>query len=268
MIRLPQAIATLFCLLCAPIATAHELWLEASEWQVSQGDEITVNIINGEEFSGARLSYFPNRAERFETVSGGTTTPVKGRPGDLPALTTVASSAGLMTVLYETAPSRITYKEWEKFAAFAAHKNFGPDILDRHLAAGYPPEGFAEAYTRHAKALIAVGDSAGADRSFGLATEFVALTNPYASDFDGTMRVQLLRDGAPITNAQVEVFTRDAYDVVVVDAAHRTDAQGIAAIAVKSGHTYLFDHVILQHHAGETDAVWDTLWAALTFAVP
>ena len=65
----------------------------------------------------------------------------------------------------------------------------------------------------------------------GMETEFVALSNPYAADFDGTMQVQLLLSGAPRADAQVEVLHR-APDGSVDVTLHRTDDQGQAAIPV------------------------------------
>jgi len=186
--------------------------------------------------------------------------------GDRPALDAAAPGDGLVVVVHETTPSFVNYKEWAKFQKFADHKDF-PDMAARHAANGFPDPPFKERYTRHAKALIGVGDSAGADRVLGLKTEFVALTNPYDAGFDGTMRVQLLYRGAPRADAQVEVFDKPAEGEVTITL-HRTDAKGIAAIPVRPGHTYLFDAVVIEPIKNDDDAVWDTFWAALTFGVP
>ena len=161
---------------------------------------------------------------------------------------------------------RLKYKEWAKFAKFAAHKNFKNAEAD-HKAAGWPSENFRESYTRHVKALIAVGSGDGADQNYGMETEFVALSNPYGESFDGNMKVQLLFENMPRQNTQVEVFER-APDETVSIALHQTDDNGIAQIPVKPAHTYLFDAVVLQPHTKDDKAVWQTLWAALTFQVP
>jgi hypothetical protein len=119
------------------------------------------------------------------------------------------------------------------------------------------------------KSLIAVGSGEGSDSEAGLKTEFVALTNPYTEDFDNRMKVRLLYEGAPRADAQVEVFER-APDGSVDITLHRTDEAGEAVIPVQDGHEYLFDAVVLRPYerTGEDDPVWQTLWAALTFAVP
>jgi hypothetical protein len=258
-------------LLSGASATAHEFWIEPERYQVETDAPLVASLRNGEHFKGSSLGWFDRRFTRFEMVLGDDVRPVEGRMGDTPALQATAPDAeGLLVILHETTPSTLTYREWEKFLKFAAHKDF-PDAAAIHEEKGWPKEGFRESYTRHVKALLAVGSGAGADRAFGLTTEFVALSNPYASDFDGTMRVQVNYEGAPRADAQVEVFAR-APDGNVDITLHRTDAEGMAAIPVQPGHEYLFDAVVLRPAARAGDSedapVWETLWAALTFAVP
>ncbi len=237
---------------------------------MQSGDQLVANLRNGQNFDGIALAWFENRFTRFEMVSGDSVTPVLGRMGDTPALQSTAPMDGLLIILHETEPSSLTYTEWDKFLAFAAHKDF-PNAASDHAAAGWPQDKFRESYTRHAKALVAVGKGAGQDRAFGLATEFVARTNPYDPEFDGQMIVDVLYQGQPRGDAQVEVFER-APDGSVNITLTRTDADGQAVVPVKPGHSYLFDAVVLRpaDAAGtsETAPVWETLWAALTFAVP
>lgn len=245
--------------------SAHEFWIEPEKFQVETDTPIVATLRNGQNFSGTALAYFENRFTRFEMVQGDVVISVTGRTGDSPALQMPNAADGLLIILHETVDSTLKYKTWEKFAKFAAHKDF-EGIEARHIALGFARENFRESYSRHAKALLAVGGGAGDDRVFGLKTEFVALSNPYGADFDGQMRVQLFYDGAPRADTQIEVFRRHAKNVTISFA--RTDAQGVAAIPVAAGDEYLFDAVVLEPYAGDKDAVWQTYWAALTFSVP
>ena len=177
---------------------------------------------------------------------------------------------GLLVLTHETASSTITYKTWEKFMNFVEHKDFKTAEAD-HLAAGWPQEDFRESYSRHVKSLIGVGDALGEDRAFGMATEFVALSNPYDPAFDGTMKVSLTYQGQPRADTQIEVFERNPDGEVAVQL-HRTDAEGNAAIPVPAGHAYLFDAVVLRKAPDPGDEprapLWESLWAGLSFAVP
>lgn len=249
---------------------SHEFWIEPDQYQVETNGTITAHLRNGEEFKGVSLAWFENRFTRFEIIQGNDTRAVEGRMGDTPALQTTAAGTGLVVILHETTPSKVTYRDWDKFLRFVQHKDF-KDAVETHEAEGWSQELFRESYTRHAKALLAVGEGEGADRAFGMETEFVALTNPYATDFDGTMVVRLLYNGAPRTDAQVEVFEK-TIDSETVITLHRTDASGEARIPVNPGREYLFDAVVLRPAAAAEDnenaPVWETVWAALTFEVP
>ncbi|MFK7835673.1 MAG: DUF4198 domain-containing protein [Sulfitobacter sp.] len=259
-------------LLVAPLgATAHEFWIEPEQFQAQSGATLKGKFKNGQEFKGTTLSFFDRSSARFEMSAGGEVIQITPRAGDSPALNVTAPvKNGLVSVVHETTPSFVTYREWAKFEKFVAHKDFKTALAD-HQSAGWSEVRFRERYTRHAKALIAVGTGEGADVASGMETEFVALTNPYKVNFTNQMKVSLLYQGAPRPDAQVEVFER-APDKTVTITLHRTDAAGMASIPVKPGHSYLFDAVVLRPApdatAEENAVVWETFWAALTFAVP
>ncbi|WP_299675220.1 DUF4198 domain-containing protein [uncultured Roseobacter sp.] len=268
--RISGYVFAVLVLLAQPVV-GHEFWIDPDHYQVEPGAPVTARLRNGENFKGIELAWFDNRFSRFEAAFGDVVQPVTGRAGDTPALQMTAQREdGLLVVLHETEPSRLTYKVWEKFLKFAEHKDF-PDAAQIHKSAGWPMEGFRESYTRHAKSLIAIGSGEGQDRAFGLTTEFVALSNPYAAGFDGTMQVRLLYDAQPRADAQVEVFDLSPAGEVIVSL-FRTDGHGEVAVPVKTGHRYLFDAVVLRPspEAGSSERapVWESLWAALTFSVP
>lgn len=249
-------------------SVAHEFWIDALKYQVETTENVQGNFKNGQNFEGTTLAYFENRTLRYEAFQNGQSTAVTGRMGDTPALNFEPQAEGLLVVIHQTVPSKLTYSDWAKFQKFADHKDF-PDIGARHDALGFPRDKFRESYSRFAKALIAVGDGNGFDTYRGLETEFVALTNPYSvtEPLSEGMGVQLFYQNAPRGDAQVEVFDR-APDGTVTVSLHRTDDAGIARIPVTAGHTYLFDAVVLRPSARDDGTVWETLWAALTFAVP
>ncbi len=250
------------------MALGHEFWIEPARYAQPAGEPLIAQLKNGQDFAGNNQTFFERRFTRFELIGDGQVLPVAGRSGDIPALTAYVPGDGLWTIVHETTPLKLTYKTWEKFQAFADHKAF-PDIRARHDARGLPEAGFVETYTRHAKALVAVGDGVGADVATGMETEFVALANPYTDDLTAGFPVRLLYQAAPRADAQIEIFDR-APDGSVTVTTTRTDAAGEAVIPVQSGHEYLLDGVVLRpaDPATEDDAVWRTLWAALTFAVP
>ena len=254
-------------------AQAHEFWIEAEDYTVGPGAEISATFRNGEEMVGSTLSYVPGRSARLDMAVGDEVVPVPVRIGDDPAVLVDGLPDGLVVIIHETTPADLTYRDrdgrtgWARFTGFVEHKDL-TGVLAAHDARGLPREDVRERYTRFAKALVAVGDGAGSDRAFGLRTEFVALANPYTDDVAGGLPVRLLLDGTPRADAQIEFFARDP-DGTVTIATLRTDADGVGLLPVRPGHEYLVDAVAMAPvETDGTGPAWHSLWAALTFAVP
>ncbi len=270
-LMLHRCLITLFSLLAfvgTPVL-AHELWIAPERYQVEPGGKIQAHIRVGNRLVGPPNSYLPDNFTRFEIVMGDKSFPVKGRLGDVPILQMTAPREGLAVAVYQSTKSNVHYLKWEKFAKFAKRKGF-PETLEQHKARGLPDKEFFEAYRRFAKSLIAIGHGRGADRELGMETEFVAEANPYLDDLSGGFPVRLLYQGKPRADAQIEIFARDP-DGEVTLTKTSTGADGRAKIPVQPGHEYLLDAVVMRPLEGrpaEREAVWETLWAGLSFKVP
>lgn len=254
----------------AASAAGHEFWIDVQRYQIDAGDAIVADLRVGETFEGTAMSYLPQGFRRFEIVEAGTAVSVEGRMGDRPALSQAVPQSGLAVIVHETTNSFLTWQDFARFEGFVTHKDAAWAVA-AHAARGLPDTGFREAYSRHAKALVAVGDGAGADREVGLETEIVALANPYVEDVSGGMPVRLLYRGAPRADAQVEIFEK-APDGAVAVSTVRTDGAGVARVPVRPGHVYMLDAVVIREPEGDLasrpDIAWESLWANLTFAVP
>jgi hypothetical protein len=258
------------CLILAGPARSHEYWIEPVTYTVPENSIVAAALFNGQNFSGTEFPFLPQAFARFEIALADRVVPVSGRLGDRPALQMPPLGEGLHVAIFETPGDKVEYTDFARFKGFVEHKDFRGALAD-HAARGLPETGFSEFYTRHSKALIAVGHGAGTDRAFGLETEIVALANPYTDALGGRMPVRVLYQGAPRADAQVELFAK-APDGTVAVTLHRTDADGVARLPVAAGHSYLVDAVVLREPSAALAAgrgvVWESLWAALTFALP
>lgn len=256
-------------LVLATPVTAHELWIEPLDWQPAAEGRLEADLVNGEFFDGIKLALLRSWYARFDIVAGDIVAPVEGRMGSIPALGQPVLADGLHVAIYQSQPSTVVYEDYEKFLKFTRHKDLG-DVDAQHTARGLAKVNFTEVFRRFSKALIGVGTAAGADKREGLETEIVALDNPYAGPL-AAMRVQVFYQDAVRANVQVEVFEKAA-DGTVTTSLQRTDADGVAVIPVRSGYEYMADAVVLREpsarFAADFGAVWETLWANLTFLVP
>ena len=259
--------SALAVILAAPLS-AHEFWIDPVETQVESGGTVAADIRVGEKFKGAAYAYLPPNFERFELVVGDQIVPVEGRAGDRPALQMEAPADGLVVVVHQTRAYDLTYDSFDKFRGFLEHKD-ALWALDRGEPLGLDPEKVKEVYTRFGKSLIAVGDGAGSDREVGLLTEIVAEANPYTDDLADGLPVQVLFEGAPRTDAQVELWARASDGSVTVEK-YRTDGEGRVTLPMAPGTDYLVDAVVFREVTPETPdaAHFESLWASLTFTTP
>ncbi|MEO0496579.1 MAG: DUF4198 domain-containing protein [Pseudomonadota bacterium] len=256
-------------------ANAHEFWLQPEQYVVAAGEAAQATIRVGEDFKGNSYSYNPNDFERFDLLVEGELTPLAGQLGDRPAMNVPNPSDGLLVGIHQSDLERLTYREFEKFEAFARLEG-QDEVIEAHKARGLAESGFEEVYRRFAKTYVKVGDGAGADQAVGMALELVALTNPYQS---GTRDVsfQLLRDGKPEANAQVAVWSRefgaadDAGNTLKGERVLlRTDEVGRVSIPTIAGREYLASAVLIEEPGPEqlaerANAVWYSLWASATW---
>ena len=243
---------------------SHEMWLDTTTFQQSVGKDIQISLKNGQMFQGAGLSYFKSRFSDFYYISNEQKIEIESRMGDTPAATISLNTNSLLTGVYVSKKSTITYKSIDKFANFVSEK--GEDwVIQKHGELKFPKNNFKEEYYRFSKILIGVGDANGSDKNVGLKHELVALTNPYIISSSDKFFVQLLFNNEPQKNRQITIFERDIENKVNIRTT-LTNSNGIGKFEVTEGHDYLLDNVILELNDNSEDNVfWKSYWAALTF---
>lgn len=243
---------------------SHEMWLDTTTFRQAVGNEFQISLKNGQMFEGIELSYFKNRFSEFYYVNDDQKFNIESRMGDTPVAVLSSNSNGLITGIYVSTKSTITYKSMDKFADFATEKGENWAI-ETHFASRFPETNFREDYYRFSKILIGVGDAKGEDQNMGLKHELIALTNPYITSSSDEFSVQLLFNGQPQKNKKITIFERKIDKTVGVRTAF-TDSNGISKFTVTQGNEYLVDNVILElNNKPQNDTFWTSYWAALTF---
>jgi|TARA_R110000787_G_scaffold153800_3_gene267670 uncharacterized GH25 family protein len=264
-----RRLTLLLAILASPVS-AHEYWIQPLDYTVAPDATLMAQIVNGSDYTGQNLPYLPQRFVRFDDVVGGQVSPVAGRTGDVPAVQMANPKEGLNVLVYQARNATVDYKDWDTFVRFTEHKDL-KGIIEAHSVRGFTQEAFKEIYSRYSKSLVAVGNGAGKDSRTGLETEIVALTNPYTDDVSGGMRFQLWYGNAPRANVRFEVYDR-APDGTVTQTFLKTDAQGMVTVPAKPGYSYMADAVVIREPAkalaDESGALWETLWANMTWAIP
>lgn len=243
---------------------AHEFWISPFSPIVSVGDEVILDLKVGQMLEGQSYPYLSHKFGRYQITNGDGVHDLLGNEGDTPSVVYDATVPGLHVIAYHALPEQLTYETFEEFVEYVDEEGLG-FLVDRHRERGLPETGFIEAYTRNAKALVQVGPAfeADTDLATGMDFELVAMRNPYLPR--ASLPVMLLWQGVRVPNAQVAVFQRVGKSVVRTT--YRTDDQGIADIVLRGGGTYLLSSVHMDERKEDTDAVWHSTWASLSFSL-
>ncbi len=258
-------------------ASAHEMWLEPVDFEIAKGDKLLAHEKVGQNFKGNKYAYLDSSYEQLNITINGVTRSLKPRLGSLPAVQAVIDEEGLLVLYAITNRSKLTYKDRKIFDKFLEAEGL-EWVVKAHKERGLPKIGFTEVYRRFPKSLVKVGKGLGQDKPMGLPLEWVALTNPY--QVKDSIKLQLLWQGKPFAGAKVNVFNRIRPETgksltvragEVIQTEYYTNEKGILTLSLRQDSVYLINAVKMiqpeDRIRQEYGAVWESLWASMTFEV-
>lgn len=257
----------------APPASAHEMFLKASEYLVSPNSEQVIRLVNGT-FAESENSINRDRMAAVGIAANGrTTSPAEDAWYDdenSSYLRYRTGEAGTYVIGVSTRPSIITLSR-DDFIAYLRHDG----ILDT-LAEFEKDEELQqvrERYSKHVRAIVQVGEERSGDhaRPLGYPIEILLDGNPYDLDVGDKLDFRVLFEGHPVQNQIVRV-SHEGFDGN--DSAHhdgnayvlRTDEEGRAHFTLTEPAVW---YIALIHMQKMNDDVvdYESNWATVTFEV-
>lgn len=268
--RMTAVLATVLVLLGGWPVAGHEFWIAPEDYRPEAGQVVKAGLLVGSDMAGEPYPWLSRNTAAARMLSESWSVDLVGREGDLPALSFAPREEGLTRVIFHARPSFVVFDDAATFAHYLDYE--GLDwVLAAHKARGLPEAGFAERYTRNARALVQVGEARAdqVDAPTGMPFELVALGNPYVAGA-GSVEVRLTWQGEPQAGQQVAIFIRAPGGTAPQDVTRtlvRTDAQGVARIPLGMAGEYMLSSVHMEPLEGDEAAVWDSHWATLTFEI-
>lgn len=261
---------TLVAALAGMPAAAHEFWISAQDYRAEVGQVVKAELLVGSDMAGQPFPWLKRNTAAARMISDSWQVDITGREGDLPALNFTPKEEGLTRVIFHAQPSFVVFDKPETFPHYLEYE--GLDwVMAAHKARGLPETGFAEMYTRNARALVQVGPATAdqMDKPTGMPFELVALGNPYV---EGTaaIDVRLTWNGEPQADEQVAIFVKALGGTAPADVTRtlaKTDAEGVAHIPLEATGEYMLSSVHMEPLEGNLAAVWESHWATLNFQV-
>jgi hypothetical protein len=249
----------------APIAFAHDVWIEPSSFRPAVGERVTVALRVGEDLRGEPMPRIPALIERFILKGETREIPVIGRAGADPAGMMVVGESGLQWIGYQSKPYPMTI-EARKFEAYLKEEGLERIIAERARKGQHAAPG-RERFYRCAKSLLNVPrlDVPGSSETpapLGFTLELQPLKNPYALHSGEALPVSLTFHGKPIANVLVVALRKDSPEKSV---RARTDAAGRVSLRLDGAGFWLIKAVHMQAAPPGSGVDWESWWASMTF---
>lgn len=256
-----------------PTALASEMYLKAQDYKQPENSTQAISMINGS-FEESRNAVEFSRLQDVKIVMGETVVKPTDRQwtsdDTFSYMRYETANAGTYVIGALTKPRIINFSR-RQFAAYLEQK--GMIEMLAKFEVNKSPDTIRERYSKHARALIQVGD----DRSptyrerLGYPVEIILDKNPYDLRFGDEIGFQVLADGKPIGNqmarASCEGFHgHDASGGHISYFDLRTDSAGRAKFLISQKCVWYVSLIHLRE-ADDADADYESNWATITFEV-
>ncbi len=197
-------------ILFACIVQAHEFWLQPKKYRYKLGEEMKVDFMVGESFTGEYWDLIRHKAEKVELhrASGvrDFTKEVKSTKGN--NLTVKADQEGtyLLAMQSNAAFIEMAGKEFNEYL-----KEDGLDnILAERTKLNQLEKPSKEFYSRYAKLMVQVGEKTDDTykKKIGLRYEIVPDHNPYTLKTGDHLQCKVYYEGKPAAHTLVKVWSR------------------------------------------------------------
>ena len=240
---------------------AHELWLEAKNFNFNNQDTLEVDIKIGQGFKGTPFGYYEPLKKKLYLENKNKKIILNQRNGNFPAIQILVLDKGFHILNYETNSEKLKYESVEKFIEFLNEQNlisFKSSIEKNKIP--------TESYKRFAKILLSDGSNDFFIQEPKLDFEFIALNSPYDQN-NFYFEFQLYKKTKPFGNWDVTVFSKD--DENVFKEIVKTNPNGIGKLRLFDNRIYLLSAVDLRE-ADYMDKIkhksdWLSFWASLVF---
>jgi uncharacterized GH25 family protein len=248
-------------LLAAPVALAHDFWIEPSTFRPAAGQIVSARLRVGQKMQGDPVPRVPPYIERFFAKGNAGENPMIGQPGSEPAGLMRVNEPGLHWIGYQSTPTPLT-QDAQKFENYLRDEGLD-SIIEKRAKSGQTNVEGRERFYRCAKSLLATGDaSTGFETPLGFTLELVPHANPYALRAGGELPLTILFRGKPLSNVLIVAMSKDDPEHTV---RARSDKRGRASLQLPRGGFWLVKAVHMEPAPKSSGSDWESWWASMTF---
>ena len=236
----------------------HDLYLMPQKFRVNAGDRILLSAHTGDSFPLSEQPVDPKRLTSLPAMSL-----EEWRMLGKATHATVTVAEGSHYYAIHTSPKFLEL-EAPKFASYLKEEGLTAALA---AVAGVETKS-REMYSKYAKTYVIAGKPSGNfAKPLGLKIEIVPLADPALLTEGGSLPIQVLYEGKPLADVQVELASsRDPRTKTQMAIAGRSDANGKLTVKIpNAGKVRL--HAVTMNRVKQPSHDWESFWASLTFEV-
>ena len=245
--------------------SATEFWLEPKKFHFQVGEEMMIDFMEGESFTGGLWDMKKNQVELLQWYSNSgvkdlskTVKPTKGKN-----VTLKFAQEGTQLVVMR---SNASFRAWQADQFNAYLEEEGLDEIAELRKKTNSTDSAKEYYTRFAKVLVQVGERI--DDTFkkktGLRLEIILDKNPHLIRSGDYVQCLLLFEGKPLPNTLVKVWNRLNRTTFLQNIYTEKDGTIKFPISAKGAWMVSAVKMIPSEKPG---AEWRSLWGSLVFGI-
>lgn len=253
-------------ILITPLLQAHEFWLQPKKYRYNVGEEIKIDFMVGESFTGEYWDMNRHKAENVQLhrLSGmkDLLSQVKNTKGN--NLVYKADQEGTYLLAMQ---SNAAYLEMDGKEFNAYLKEDGLDyILDERTKLSQLDKPSRENYTRFAKLLLQVGNKPDDTykKKLGLRYEIVPDQNPYSLKSGDYLQCKVYYEGKPAPHALVKVWSTINNTTFLQNI--YTESDGAVKFPISTKGAWMVSSVKMIK-SDSKNADYHSLWASLVFEI-
>lgn len=262
-----KKLVTLFVVVfISSLATAHEFWLQPKKFRYSVGEEVKVDFLVGENFTGEPWDLVKNKVETALVISAygkkdlkTTVKPAKGNN-----LTYKIANEG--THLFSmTSDAAYIELEADKFNEYLEEDGIDNITADRKKN-NETGKSSRENYTRYAKLLVQAGSKLDDvyKRKLGLKAEIIPLQNPYSLKNGDYLECEVQFEGKPVPHQMVKIWSFVGNRAFLQNA--YTENDGRVKFPISNTGPWMVSFVKMEKSTKPTSD-YESSWASLVFGI-
>ena len=246
----------LYFLINSNSLNAHELWLEAYEYNLKNNKKIKADIKVGTDLVGESFPYLSEETEKLFLVSKKGLKKLNQIDGNYPAIQESANYNGIQYLYYQSRKDFLKYDDYKSFVKFTGEYYLSYDKKNKNIP--------SEIYQRYAKLIFDGKPNSFFKTKQNLKFEIINQNNPYKNNLS---EIQIFLKKKPFINKKFIVFFKN--ENVFERKIYQTDSNGFAKIDTSKKGLYLISAVDLEKinliAQIKYKADYFSRWASLTF---